>query len=176
MRALQVSANLIVGVDGATTRNGSSSGLSPDADRKRFHQLRQKSDLIIIGGNTARREPYKRTPIPLYILTYANVRLVPKNQLAKQFKMTPARLLDDIRLNFPENEHSGPIRVLVEAGPKLLQEMIDHSLIDYLYLTVNTQLSGENQIQIQTLIKGFKLISNEQIDGCEFRLYKKLSQ
>ena len=54
--------------------------------------------------------------------------------------------------------------------------MIENSLIDYLYLTVNTQLSGENQIQIQTLVEGFELISNEQIDGCEFRLYKKLSQ
>jgi len=176
MRALQVSANLIVGLDGATTRNGSSSGLSPNADRKRFHQLRQESDLIIIGGNTARREPYKRTPIPLYILTHANVRLVPKNQLAKQFKMTPAQLLADIKLNFQKNEQSRPIRVLVEAGPKLLLEMIENSLIDYLYLTVNTQLSGENQIQIQTLVEGFELISNEQIDGCEFRLYKKLSQ
>jgi riboflavin biosynthesis pyrimidine reductase len=175
MRALQVSANLIVGKDGSTTRHGSSTGLSPDADRKRFHQLRQESDLIIIGGNTARQEPYKRTPIPLYIITHAKVRLVPKNHLAKQFQLTPAQLLNDIKFNFPINKQSRPIKVLVEAGPKLLQEMIDQSLIDYLYLTVNTQLAGEHQIQIKSLINGFDVISNEQIDGCEFRLYKKLS-
>ena len=94
MRQVIVSANLIVGIDGSTTANGSSIGLSNDEDRRRFHQLREKSDLIVIGGNTARREPYKRTPVPLYILTHSKVRLQPKNQLAKQFQLTPGQLID----------------------------------------------------------------------------------
>ena len=64
MRALITTANLIVGKSGATTLAGSSIPLSDDEDRRRFKQLREESDLIIIGGNTARREPYKRTPIP----------------------------------------------------------------------------------------------------------------
>ena len=58
-------ANLIVGKDGSTTKSGSSIGLSTDEDRTRFKALRDKNHLILIGGNTARREPYKRTPIPL---------------------------------------------------------------------------------------------------------------
>ena len=174
MRSLQISANLIVGIDGSTSLGGSSIGLSTQADRLRFHQLRQDSDLIIIGGNTARREPYKRTPIPLYILTHAKVRLQPKNQLAKQFQSTPLALLEQIKADFVPSDNSDHIKVLVEAGPTLLLEMIKQSLIDYLYLTVNLNLQGDNQISIKSLTKDFELISTELVDGCEFRKYKKL--
>ena len=100
MKQVVVSANLIVGIDGSTTANGSSIGLSNDEDRQRFHQLRGESDLILIGGNTARREPYKRTPIPLYILTHSKVKLQPKNQLAKQFQLTPKQLLEEVGNKF----------------------------------------------------------------------------
>jgi len=75
MRSVIATANLIVGKDGSTTVAGSSTPLSTDEDRRRFHQLRTDADLILIGGNTARREPYKRTPIPLYILTHTMAQL-----------------------------------------------------------------------------------------------------
>ncbi|NDI26033.1 MAG: pyrimidine reductase, partial [Actinobacteria bacterium] len=97
MRSVITTANLIVGKDGSTTLAGSSIGLSTDEDRRRFHELRSKNDLILIGGNTARREPYKRTPIPLYILTHTKVRLQPKNQLAKQFTLSPSELINQLK-------------------------------------------------------------------------------
>ena len=174
MKPLIVTANLIVGHDGSTTLNGSSTALSTEADRLRFHQLRDHQELIIIGGNTARREPYKRTPIPLYILTHAKVRLQPKNQLAKQFQLTPAQLLTEISNNFQSEQPQ--INVLVEAGPNLLMQMIDQSLIDYLYLTVNLRKQGENQISISELLKNFELLESEVIEDCEFRKYKKLTR
>jgi len=174
MRQVLVSANLIVGVDGATTANGSSIGLSNDEDRQRFHELRGESDLILIGGNTARREPYKRTPIPLYILTHSKVKLQPKNQLAKQFQLTPKQLLEEVINNF-ESSTSTPIKILVEAGPKLLLEMVNQSLVDHLYLTVSLSKKGENKIDIDQLVKNFKLVSNQTKKDCEFRFYEKLS-
>ncbi len=170
-----VSANLIVGVDGSTTANGSSIGLSNDEDRRRFHQLREKSDLIVIGGNTARREPYKRTPVPLYILTHSKVRLQPKNQLAKQFQLTPSQLIEEVSRNFEIDKSNSVINLLVESGPKMLFEMINESLVDYLYLTVNLNKKGENPISVDDLIKSFNLISCEPKDGFEFRCYQKLS-
>ena len=173
MKPLIVSANLIVGQDGSTTLNGSSTALSAAPDRLRFHQLRDHQDLIIIGGNTARREPYKRTPIPLYILTHAKIRLQPKNQLAKQFQLTPAQLLAEISSNFQCEQPQ--INVLVEAGPNLLMQMIDQSLIDYLYLTVNLDKQGENRISISDLVENFELLESEKIEDCEFRKYKKLA-
>ena len=174
MREIIATANLIVGSDGSTTANNSSIGLSTDEDRLRFKQLRSKSDLILIGGNTARREPYKRTPVPLYILTHAKVRLQPKNQLAKQFSMEITDLFSEISNNFSPIETTSPINLLVEAGPILLQEMIELSLINHLYLTKNLEKSGENKISIEELTATFKLISNERVGACEFLHYQKL--
>jgi riboflavin biosynthesis pyrimidine reductase len=174
MREIIATANLIVGSDGSTTANNSSIGLSTDEDRLRFKQLRSKSDLILIGGNTARREPYKRTPVPLYILTHAKVRLQPKNQLAKQFSMGITDLFSEISNNFPPTEITTPINLLVESGPILLKEMIELSLINHLYLTKNLEKSGENKISIEELTATFKLISNERVGACEFLHYQKL--
>ena len=174
MRKIIATANLIVGSDGSTTANNSSIGLSTDEDRLRFQQLRSKSDLILIGGNTARREPYKRTSVPLYILTHAKVRLQPKNQLAKQFSMGITDLFSEISNNFPPTEINSPINLLVEAGPVLLQEMIDLSLINHLYLTKNLEKNGENKISIEALTATFKLMSNERVGSCDFMHYQKL--
>ena len=175
MRSVITSANLIVGADGSTTLANSSMGLSTDEDRRRFHELRSKNDLILIGGNTARREPYKRTPIPLYILTHTKVRLQPKNQLAKQFALSPAEMINELKSSF-NSEQSGPINLLVEAGPALLKQMIDEGLIDNLYLTINQEQTGDNQIVLTQLTKGFELIKRENIPPCDFLFYKKLAK
>ena len=163
-----------MGNDGSTTANNSSIGLSTDEDRLRFQQLRSRSDLILIGGNTARREPYKRTPIPLFILTHAKVRLQPKNQLAKQFSLGIGELFSEISNNFPPIDSTSPINLLVEAGPILLKQMIELSLIDHLYLTKNLEKNGENKISIQELTRPFKLLSSEKVGSCEFMHYQKL--
>jgi len=174
VREIIATANLIVGSDGSTTANNSSIGLSTDEDRLRFQQLRSRSDLILIGGNTARREPYKRTPIPLFILTHAKVRLQPKNQLAKQFSLGIGELFSEISNNFPPIDSTSPINLLVEAGPILLKQMIELSLIDHLYLTKNLEKNGENKISIQELTRPFKLLSSEKVGSCEFMHYQKL--
>ena len=175
MRSVITTANLIVGADGSTTLAGSSIGLSTEEDRRRFHELRSKNDLILIGGNTARREPYKRTPIPLYILTHTKVRLQPKNQLVKQFALTPAAMIEEIKSSF-NPEQSATINLLVEAGPALLKRMVEAGLIDNLYLTINLEKTGENLISITDLTNGFKLISRENITPCDFLYYKKLTK
>jgi riboflavin biosynthesis pyrimidine reductase len=175
MRSVITSANLIVGKDGATSVAGSSIGLSTQEDRRRFHELRLKNDLILIGGNTARREPYKRTPIPLYILTHTKIRLQPKNQLAKQFALTPSEMIKEIEVSF-EPDKIDAINLLVEAGPALLLPMIEQKLVDNLYLTVNLEKTGDNQISITDLTRGFELVSRENIPPCDFLHYKKLAK
>jgi riboflavin biosynthesis pyrimidine reductase len=175
MRSVITTANLVVGKDGSTTLAGSSTGLSTDEDRRRFHELRSKNDLILIGGNTARREPYKRTPIPLYILTHTKVRLQPKNQLAKQFTLSPSELINQLKSSFNPDQ-SAPINLLVEAGAALLKPMIEEGLIDHLYLTVNLEKTGDNSISITDLTKSFELISRENIAPCEFLHYAKLAK
>jgi riboflavin biosynthesis pyrimidine reductase len=166
---LNVIANLVVSSTGATSKNGSSIDLSSPADRKRFHELRSESDAILIGGSTARREPYKKTPIPLFIITHSLVRLQPKNQLAKQVNLPPVAALQEIS-NFFANKETA--QILVEAGPKLLTKMIEEGLIKTLYLTVNHVATGENKIELNELVKTFKLVSSERIEDDEFQRYE----
>ena len=174
MKPVIVTANLIVGKDGSTSISGSSTPLSSQEDRERFQALRLKNDLILIGGNTARREPYKRTPIPLYILTHTKVRLQPKNQLAKQFSLSAKEVIAEIGNKFQSGKEV--INLLVEAGPSLLTQMISDSLIDQFYLTVNLDLTGDNQIPISDLTSSFELVESEIVGSCEFRIYKKLAK
>jgi riboflavin biosynthesis pyrimidine reductase len=174
MKPVIVTANLIVGKDGSTSISGSSTPLSTQEDRERFQALRLKNDLILIGGNTARREPYKKTPIPLYILTHTKVRLQPKNQLAKQFSLSAKELISEIGNKFEGGKEV--INLLVEAGPSLLTQMISDSLIDQFYLTINLELTGDNQISISDLTCSFELVESEIVGSCEFRIYKKLAK
>jgi riboflavin biosynthesis pyrimidine reductase len=174
MKPVIVTANLIVGKDGSTSISGSSTPLSTQEDRERFQALRLKNDLILIGGNTARREPYKKTPIPLYILTHTKVRLQPKNQLAKQFSLSIKELISEIGSKFESGKEV--INLLVEAGPSLLTQMISDSLIDQFYLTINLELTGDNQISISDLTRSFELVESEIVGSCEFRVYKKLAK
>jgi riboflavin biosynthesis pyrimidine reductase len=174
MKPVIVTANLIVGKDGSTSISGSSTPLSTQEDRERFQALRLKNDLILIGGNTARREPYKKTPIPLYILTHTKVRLQPKNQLAKQFSLSIKEMISEIGSKFESGKEV--INLLVEAGPGLLTQMISDSLIDQFYLTINLELTGDNQISISDLTRSFELVESEIVGSCEFRVYKKLAK
>jgi riboflavin biosynthesis pyrimidine reductase len=174
MKPVIVTANLIVGKDGSTSISGSSTPLSTQEDRERFQALRLKNDLILIGGNTARREPYKKTPIPLYILTHTKVRLQPKNQLAKQFSLSIKEMISEIGNKFEGGKEV--INLLVEAGPGLLTQMISDSLIDQFYLTINLELTGDNQISISDLTRSFELVESEIVGSCEFRIYKKLAK
>jgi len=87
--------------------------------------------------------------------------------------MSITELFSEISNNFPPIESKSPINVLVEAGPILLQQMIDLSLIENLYLTKNLEKDGENKISIEKLTQSFKLLANERVESCEFMHYQR---
>jgi riboflavin biosynthesis pyrimidine reductase len=101
--------------------------------------------------------------------------LQPKNQLVKQFALSPAQMINQLRSSFNPDQ-SEPINLLVEAGAALLKPMIEEGLIDHLYLTVNLEKTGDNKISITELTKSFELISRENITPCDFLYYKKLTK
>jgi riboflavin biosynthesis pyrimidine reductase len=82
MQIMRITANLVIGADGATVLEGSSKALSSQADRSRFHALRERASTILIGGNTARNEPYAKTPVPLVIVSASN-------QIPKEVRNNP---------------------------------------------------------------------------------------
>ena len=71
-----IRANFIVGQDGSSTHNGSSIGLSNEIDKEEFRRLRTECDVVVIGGNTARNEPYKNLNKPLVVITSSKNTLI----------------------------------------------------------------------------------------------------
>ncbi len=56
---LWLRANMVSSVDGASSLQGASAGLSSDTDRRVFALLRALSDVILVGAATVRTEQYK---------------------------------------------------------------------------------------------------------------------
>ncbi|MEJ6627196.1 MAG: dihydrofolate reductase family protein, partial [Actinomycetes bacterium] len=124
---MSVLANLVLGSDGSTTLDGSTKSLSSANDRRRFHELRALASVILIGGNTARTEPYATTPVPLVVITKSG--LIPEsvrtNPIAQIWELDPISAIARARDEFGEN-------VLVEGGMKLIQELLIANKIDEL--------------------------------------------
>lgn len=153
--ANRIAANLVVSTSGGTTINGSSAGLSFPADRKKFHQLRQDFDAILIGGNTARGEPYEKTPRPLIVLS--SNELSPKiaaNPLAVHWNLSISEAIPRATQEYGD--------LLIEAGPALLKEALGQGLITELFLTLSRRASGENPVNIAELTRGGQETSREE--------------
>ena len=118
----RVAANLVLGADGSSTLRGSSAGLSFPADRERFHQLRRDFGAILIGGNTARNEPYQKTPLPLIVLT--------RQGLPDRLSSNPIATAWD--LSFRDAVATATAQYgdrLIEAGPALVSAAISDGLL-----------------------------------------------
>ena len=165
----RVAANLVVGKDGSTTLNGSSAGLSFSADRQRFHQLRAEFDVLVIGGNTARNEPYQKTPIPLIVLSsHPLTTNLQTNPLAQQWDLPLEEVISRAQVEFGD--------ILIEAGPNLLSQLIKAHLLNELYLTISDSVAmhsakPEGHIDVQELTSGFIEVSHESVPGGVFLKY-----
>ena len=160
---MSVLANLVLGSDGSTSMGGSSKSLSSAEDRRRFHELRAQASVILIGGNTARNEPYAQTPVPLVVITRSgeipeSVRANPNTHI---WELDPISAVDKAL-----KELGGT--VLVEAGMSLIQELLVANKIDELYLTLSKISGGENVYDLSALTREFTVESSEKIDGETF--------
>ena len=116
---MSVVATLVVGSDGSTSKESRSAGVSSPEDRKAFLQRRREVDVIIVGGNTARHEPYNRTPVPLVVISRSLVNPVQGNHLALFWNCSPAMAVDKARSLFGE-------RILIEGGVSMINELLAH--------------------------------------------------
>ena len=168
----RVVANLLLSKDNRAILNGSSKALSFPADRSRFHELRKSASVIVIGGNTARQEPYSSTPTPLIVLTHSTtlvefgpVALNPQAQIAHG---EIDAVLDELR----DTYGPGPI-ILIEAGPALITQALSHNAIDEFYLSTS-ELVGDQSAPAYDLsiaLRGYRLVTEEQVVGGSFRHY-----
>ena len=158
---MSIVASLVVGIDGATTRDCRSAGVSSLADRKVFLQRRREFDCIIIGGNTARHEPYNKTPVPLIVISRSLVNPVQGNHLAHFWNCSPAEAVAKARKLFGEN-------ILIEGGITMINELIENNILDQLELSVTPATGGENLIDWKALLGKFKTFNLRQADGTQF--------
>ena len=158
---MSVVATLVVGSDGSTSKESRSAGVSSPEDRKAFLQRRREADVIIVGGNTARHEPYNRTPVPLVVISRSLVNPVQGNHLALFWNCSPVIAVEKARTLFGE-------KILIEGGIAMINELLQHKVIDQLELSVTPAIGGENTVDINQLLTHFSKIEKREESGTVF--------
>lgn len=155
---MTVTVTLVTGSDGSTAKGGNSAGVSSAADRTSFLARRRSADCILIGGNTARIEPYQRTPVPVIVISRSLINPLANNRLAHCWNLAPIRALDRAIKTFGPNVH-------VEAGVSIIEELISAGRVDALELSITQVKDGEDKIDIAKLLSHFSQQNESTIDG-----------
>jgi riboflavin biosynthesis pyrimidine reductase len=158
---MSIVATLVVGSDGSTSKESRSAGVSSVADRQVFLQRRREVDCIIIGGNTARHEPYNRTPVPLVVISRSLVNPVQGNHLALLWNCSPVQAVEKARMQFG-------VKILIEGGISMINELIDHGVIDQLELSVTPASGGDERIDWKELLARFSHCTSREVEGTTF--------
>ena len=163
---MAVFASLVVGADGSTTKGGNSLGITNGVDRTAFLTRRRSADFLLIGGETARTEPYHRTPVPVVISSRSMINSLADNRLAHWWNLSAAEALAKGIKKFGEN-------VLVESGPSIIDELLLSKALDGIYLSITSVTGGKNPIDIAALLGNFVDIKRQEIEGTQFIEAKK---
>ena len=158
---MAVFASLVVGADGSTTKDGNSRGITSGIDRSTFLARRRSADFLFIGGQTARTEPYHRTPVPVVVASRSMINALADNRLAHWWNLSPAAALAKGVKKFGGN-------VLVESGPSIIDELLSSKALDGIYLSITEVTGGENPIDISSFLAKFVEVNRQEIEGTQF--------
>lgn len=131
--------------------------------------MRAEFDAILIGGQSARLEPYQKTTMALYVASRSNQ--VPEKLHGLKnlhwITQSPSEVLQAM-------VSDGYRKILVEGGINFLTTLLGEGLIDEIALTITAQSPSENQIDIKELLDGFALRQSQEINQETFSLYQKI--
>ncbi|MEY4901598.1 MAG: hypothetical protein RLZZ190_325 [Actinomycetota bacterium] len=131
---MSVTATIVVGTDGSTAIDGSSTKVTSAADRENFLKRRRMVDCIIIGGNTARNERYVKTPVPLVVISRKNH---PNLPAAHVWNIEPRQGVINAAKEFGAN-------ILIEGGSSFISHLLDNNVIDVLEVSVTSASGGSD--------------------------------
>lgn len=155
---LSIIATLVVGSDGSTTIEGSSAKVTSVADRENFLNRRRKVDCIITGGNSARNEPYSKTPVPLIVISRQKHPQLPD---AHVWDCDPCEAIVRASKEFGSN-------ILIEGGAALISYLLEHKAIDILELSVTQAAGGSDIFESAKYLNQAETIYEKNIDGTIF--------
>lgn len=158
---MTVTVTLVVGADGSTSKNGNSAGVSNKADRTAFLARRRTADCILIGGATARVEPYHRTPVPVVVISRSLINPLADNRLAHCWNLSPEKAVERAEKTFGPNIH-------IEAGISIVNELIEHNRVDQIELSVTEVTGGEDLVDIEKLLSHFPNRTENTVEGTRF--------
>jgi len=156
-----VIASLVVGSDGSTSKDGRSAGVSSAADRRAFLARRRSADALLIGGNTARNEPYQKTPVPVVIVSKSMLNPLSNNRLAHWWNCDPIEALERAQRLFGNT-------VVIESGISIIEELIAAKKVDQLELSVTAVTGGEDQVDFKKLLAKFAKVSERREEDTIF--------
>ena len=156
---IYVVASLVVDPSGRVRDGRDSRPLSSPEDRRRFLGLRRWAQVILIGSKTFSAESYGKSKLP--VLTYSR----------------KEREITDWSHELLRVQESHGRRVLIEAGPGLLEPMIRHNVVDRLFLTRTSRVSSDATSPIFdfSLLENssLELISSEVLAEDRFEIYQR---
>ena len=164
---MSIVATIVVGADGSSTISGSSSEVTSTADRATFLQRRRLVDCIIIGGNTARNEPYSKTPVPLVVVSR---QAHPNLPAAHVWDLDPKDALTKALQEFGEN-------ILIEGGASFISYLLEQNLVDVLELSVTNSTGGADIFDYKKFLSlahrvTEKVVSDTTFYTAEFKTLK----
>lgn len=157
---IEVIATLLIDPLGRVSQGGTSRALSSPLDRNRFLSFRRWGSCILIGGRTFSAESYKGARLPVEVFSRKN------------------RVIDSWHVEIDRLKREHGRRILVEAGPGLLHQLLDERLIDRLYLTRTDRRSSDQQspiFDLERLTKSatMKRIESVRVGEDAFEIYER---
>ena len=149
-------------------------GTLADADGRTLlvgrREIRKQAELILIGGQTARIEPYSKTPVPLVVVTRTpgNIGSAAKNPIHRTMNSSPIEAVATLI-------EAGYKSILIEGGVNFLRELIRQQVLDGLYVTHANAEGSENHFDLELLTSDYAVESIEDSDGESFFTYKRIN-
>ena len=153
-------ATLVVGANNASSKGGLSAPLSTPADRSRFLALHRSAAAIIIGRESALVEDYRKTQVPIFVLTRHHEGVKLPHPMMEQITVGDdlAKISRSIASRFEGD-------VIIESGVKLLKALISAGAVDRLSLSISPIEGDGHFVNLDDLLSYFTIEEELEVEG-----------